>query len=259
MSGLLETQHAVMQSLAHGENARAAGLIRHDGIDPAERLDIYRNTLIATLVGALRLTYPAVRRVVGEEFFEGAARLFIGERLPRCAYLDDYGAEFSEFLGRLPAAASLPYLADVAALEWAVSRALHAADAEPLDLARLAALSPSDCARACFVPCPTVSLLRTDAPADAIWRAVLNDDDAALQSIDLAAGPRWLLVERRESGLEVGSMAEDAWRFASQLFDGQPFVLAIEHAGDLNADALLAEHFATGRIVDFVLAEPAAI
>ena len=45
---------------------------------------------------------------------------------------------FPEFLARFPPAASLAYIADVARLEWAVNRALHAPDAAPLDVARLA-------------------------------------------------------------------------------------------------------------------------
>ncbi|MBX9682658.1 MAG: DNA-binding domain-containing protein, partial [Hyphomicrobium sp.] len=126
MPSLLKVQQTVMHSLAYGDDAGAATLLRANGIDPGELLGIYRNTLRGTLVGALRLTFPAVQRLVGEEFFEGAARLFIEERLPASAYLDEYGAEFGDFLGRLPAASSLTYLPEVATLEWAVSRALHA-------------------------------------------------------------------------------------------------------------------------------------
>src|SRR6266511_1419278 len=110
------------------------------GMSPAERLDVYRSTFASVLTKALRLSYPAVHRLVGAEFFDGAARIFVHERPPVSAYLDKYGAEFVEFLARFPPAASLAYLGDVARLEWAVNRALHAPDGEPLDVTRLAAL-----------------------------------------------------------------------------------------------------------------------
>jgi len=48
-----------------------------DGLPPEARLGIYRNNFTGTLTAALKLCYPAVHRLVGAEFFEGAARIFI--------------------------------------------------------------------------------------------------------------------------------------------------------------------------------------
>ena len=53
-----------------------------DGSSP-DRLDIYRNTVLVGLTKALQLNYPAVRRLVGTDFFDGAAQLFIAEHPPR--------------------------------------------------------------------------------------------------------------------------------------------------------------------------------
>src|SRR5260370_23822662 len=108
-----------------GDEGDAAAYVRVGGVSAADRLSIYRNTLYGTLTNALRLSYPAVHRLVGAEFFEASAQKFIEDEPPRGAYLDDYGAGFPDFLARFPAAASVPYLPDVARLEWAVSRALH--------------------------------------------------------------------------------------------------------------------------------------
>ena len=47
------------------------------GSTAAERLDVYRNTFLSSLTTALRISYPAVHRLVGGEFFEGAAQSFI--------------------------------------------------------------------------------------------------------------------------------------------------------------------------------------
>ena len=157
MPTLLETQHAMRTWLVDGERAAAAALLA-DGIPP-DRLDIYRNTFVANATRALRLTYPAVHQLVGDEFFEGAAAAFVARHPPRSACFDHYGEPFAAFLAAFPPAASLGYLADVARLEWAVSRAIHADDVEPLDLARLVALSPGEQERVAFVPHPSVSLL----------------------------------------------------------------------------------------------------
>ena len=47
------------------------------GLAPARRFSVHRNNLYASLVDALRARYPVIERLVGEEFFKGAASLFI--------------------------------------------------------------------------------------------------------------------------------------------------------------------------------------
>jgi len=254
MPTLLETQHAMRASLVEGEDGAAAAMLA-DGIS-ADRLNIYRNTFMTTVTKALRLTYPAIDRLVGAEFFDGAAAWFIQRHPPRTAYFDQYGEEFPNFLRSFQLAGSLVYLADVARLEWAVSRAIHAADVAPLDLAQLAALSPQDQARVCFEPHPSVSLLRANAPADAIWRGVLNGDDAALGAIDLNAGRVHLLVERRDTGVVVSRLDEAPWHFATELCSGWPLGAALAGATGHSPDVLLAEHLGAGRFGGFRLAPP---
>ena len=248
---LLELQRAMCASLvAHDDRGISAHVV-DAGMSPAERLDVYRNTFASVLTTALRLSYPAVHRLVGAEFFEGAARIFIEAHPPRSACLDDYGERLADFLSDFEPATSLAYLPDVARLEWAVNRALHAPDVEPLDPRRLAALADAERARVSFVPHPSVSLVRADHPADLIWRAVLEKDDAALSAIYPSAGPVWLLVERLPTGVEVRRMSESAWRFTSALCDGKALAAALDEAPDLDAPALLAEHLAVGRFIDF--------
>lgn len=253
MPTLLEVQRAVRASLVEREDGAAAAMLA----DEPDRLNIYRNTFVIGVTKALRLSYPAVHRLVGEIFFDGAAGLFIAQCPPRAAYLDEYGAEFPEFLGNFQPAASLVYLADVARLEWVVNRALHAADAGPLDLARLlarlSALSPAEQSRVALVPHPSVAVLRTATPADVIWRAVLSRDDAALAAVDVGAGPAHLMVERRATGVEVSRLDAAEWRFAAALCDSRPIEAAIAEAPDGRADVLLAGHLAAGRFVDFRL------
>jgi hypothetical protein len=250
---LLDLQRAMRLSLVRREDRDAAAHVLADGIDPAARLGVYRNTFASVLTRALRLSYPAVERLVGAEFFEGAVRAFIEEQPPRSTCLDDYGAGIADFLACFAPAASLEYLPDVARLEWAVNRALHAPDAKPLDTARLVALTEDEQARVRFAPHPSASLVRAGHPVDAIWRAVLDRDDAALAAIDPAKGPVWLLVNRAATGVEVSRLGEGAWHFTAELFAGRPLHQALEEAPCAEAQALLAEHLAAGRFAAFGL------
>ena len=258
MPSLHEMQRAFGRSLVELKDDAGAIHIVGDGLAPERRLAVYRNTLDGNLSNALRLSYPAVHRLVGAEFFEGAARLFAHEQPPRAAYLDEYGAEFPEFLAQFPPAAPLAYLTDVARLEWAVTRALHAPDVAPLDAERLVGLAPADHERVRFVAEPSITLLSPNYPVDEIWRAVLAHDDAALGAIDLTAGPVWLLVQRYATGVEVTRIDEPAWRFSKALFAGHPLGTALENAIGTDAPILLAEHIAAGRFVAYGLAEPTA-
>jgi len=224
-------------------------------LSPQARLGIYRNNFIGTLTGALKLCYPAIHRLVGAEFFEGAARIFITAEPPRRADLDAYGEGFSEFLAGFPPAGAVPYLPGVARLEWAVNRALHAPDMEPLDLARLGAVADAARDHIAFLPHPSVALIEANHPVDAVWRAVLAWDDDAMAAIDLDAGPVRLLVERRATGVEVTRLDEPAWRFAAALYASQPLWRAIEAAPEVDAAALLAEPLAAGRFIGFELVD----
>jgi len=247
---LLDLQRAISAGLA-GTEGDAAALELIAGDDAAERLSIYRNTAVSALTTALGLVYPAVRKLVGDEFFETAARIFIDANPSRSAWLDEYGRGFDAFLAHFAPASSLPYLADVAALEWAVSRALHAPEANALSLARLAALPTAAGASLSLRAHPALSLVRANAPADVIWKAVLDGDAAALAAIDPASGPVHLLVERREASVCVQRLGEAAWSFTAALCAGAPLAAALQDNPDCAADSLLAEHLAAGRFSDF--------
>ncbi|MEQ1519080.1 MAG: DNA-binding domain-containing protein [Usitatibacteraceae bacterium] len=98
----------------------------------------------ANLRGALKDIYPVTLAIVGESFFLRAADEFIRETPSRAGDLNRFGREWAAFLGAYPHAQELPYLADVARLEWAWHEAFHAADAAAFDLARLGEIPPEN-------------------------------------------------------------------------------------------------------------------
>lgn len=243
---LRELQHAIRQSLLYGADEDASSFVVKQGLNPEERLGIYRNTSSAVLLAAIRLAFPAVQHVVGAEFFEGAARMFSAESPPRSALLDAYGSDFPAYLAQLSQAASVPYLPDMARLEWKINLVLHAPDLEPLEIARLANLSDAELADLWFEPHPAAQLLRCEFPADAVWRAVLERDDAAMASIDLTDGPVWLLAQRAHGDVSVLRLSETEWQFAAALFSGQPLGAALATAACAEPHTLLAAHLARG-------------
>ncbi|RQS72615.1 DUF2063 domain-containing protein [Burkholderia sp. Bp8963] len=250
---LVELQQAMVRSLLRDaddagddRDADAAAAVVADGLDPRSRLSIYRNTATSVLVNALRLAFPAVQRLVGAAFFEGAARVFCSAAPPHSAWLDEYGAQFPAFLAQMPQAESVPYLADVARLEWQVNGVLHAPDMAPLDPARLAQLDEDALRVLRLQPHPAARLLRCAYPADVVWRAVLEQDDEALRAIELADGPVHLLVQRVAEGVDTLRLSAGESRIATALFAGEALGEALARAPDANGHALVGICLARG-------------
>jgi hypothetical protein len=256
MPALLEWQRDFARAVLSVEPA----LVREElGItgDPGARLAIYRNNYLGNLVRALTLNFPAVQRLVGSDFFAAAAQEFISQYPPATARLDDYGQAFGQFLTHFAPAAALRYLPDVARLEWAVSRALHASEAAGLEVSGLAALDEAAMAEVRFVPQPSLTLLRLDTPADAIWRAVLDQDEAAMAAVDLSGGAVHVLIERSQGAVQVRRLTSAAWHLTQRLCAGEPLHAVLASRDELltgdEINALLADHLAHARFIDIVV------
>lgn len=250
MPTLLEVQTAMRDGLLDGRDPALATVIA-DALVSADRLSIHRNTSRSALTKALRLNFPAVERLVGEEFFAAAADAFITREPPGAAWLEIYGQSFPEFLQDFGPAATLTYLPDVARLERAVGLALHATDVEPLNIAQLAYVDTADQVRIRFTPHPSVSVLSSPYPVDAIWRAVLAQDDAAMAAINLGAGAVHLLIGRHSGDVEVARLEVPQWRLAKALFTGRVLSAALDACSDPRATTWLAAHLAAGHFAGF--------
>jgi len=249
MPSLLEVQRGVRDALLGGAGVPA--WIVGGERAAAQRLDVYRNTVTATLVRALRLAFPTVERLVGAEFFNVAAQVFALGHPPAKADLNDYGAAFASFLQDYPSCAGLPYLPDIARLDRAVTRALHADDAAPMDLQALAGVAPAYASTLHFEFHPAVSLLQSDFPVDAIWAAVLQQDDTAMAAIDLHDGPACLLIERVAGKPVVHRMPPAHWAWTAALAQGHALGDLIADAAADEVAAVLAQHLLAGRLIAF--------
>lgn len=139
------------------------------GLETRGHLSVYRNNVRESLLKALRTVYPAVATLAGDDFFRQLSLRFIETSPPRAPYVAGYGAEFIDFIDVSQACATVPYLADVARLEWAASRAgLH--DAAPaLSASHLTEAARSGVEHLVFEPQPGISYLHSPYPIDAIW------------------------------------------------------------------------------------------
>jgi hypothetical protein len=156
---------------------------------------VYRNTVMKGCIDALQANYPAVARLVGEEWFRAAAAVYARANPPRVPMLTEYGEGFAAFLESFPPAAELPYLPAVARLDRFWTEA-HSAPDEPL-LRRLNGrrLQPHAAARWAWFALPAYTIWsanREDAGEgdEIIWRtegALITRPRDAVQWIELDA------------------------------------------------------------------------
>ena len=216
-----------------GLPAEIAALARQPGFA------VYRNTVMKGCIDALQANYPAVARLVGEEWFRAAAAIFARGQLPAQATLMYYGEAFAEFLARFEPAADLPYLSGVARLDrfWTESHA--ASDESVLDPAALAGLTPETLAATVLHPHPAARWLWVaDQPIYTIWRRN-REEHANERDIDWR-GEGALLARPRGAVLWVQLDAAGC-AFLDVCAAGRPLAEAAVAALEAQEDADLAQ------------------
>lgn len=155
-----------MSDLAQFQQAFAAAVLSEGQPDHPFRshaFAVYRNTSARGVVEALRASFPTVDALLGADMFTEVALDFRREMPPAGPVLSDYGAGFPAFLAQQPWTSELPYLADVAKLDWLWLECFLAAGAD----ASPAAAGP--CPRIMLHPAARFVWLPT--PALSIWQA----------------------------------------------------------------------------------------
>ena len=103
------------------------------------RFNVYRNNVWSSLINSLRDSYEVVHQLVGTPFFNALAQRYIMQHPPTSAIMSQWGGEFSTFIKHDKDCENLPYLADVAQLEWLRIQTYHALDENPLSTEKVQA------------------------------------------------------------------------------------------------------------------------
>jgi hypothetical protein len=217
-------------ALLDAELPPPGGLRVPSGDTAARRFAVYRNNVLVSLVDALAARFPVAEQIVGTEFFRAMAQAFATAAPPRSPLLMTYGDTFPDFIAAFPPAAGVPYLADVARLEAARTRAHHAADVAPLPDAALRALAAREGERllACRLTLhPSAEVLRSPFAIATIWAAHQGDDVPRTLDPEI---PEDVLVARPEMAVEVTRLPPGGGTFVAKLGEGATLAEAAETA-----------------------------
>jgi len=230
---------SVDQSVFHDALLDAAtpvpeGLTDGRGRPAGKRFDIYRNNVAVSLTEALELSFPCIRRLIGEENFKRVAGVFLRRHPPRTPMLMQYGDDFPAFLKGFDPLSHLGYLPDVARLEQALRLSYHAADATPADAEQLARIPPETLADTRLVLAPAVRLVRSDWPVHAIWAFNMEDGPKP------QPGAQDVLITRPALDPAMTVIDAGTATFVAALLDDQSLGTAHQCATDTAADFDLA-------------------
>lgn len=238
---------------AHDVQSADVGVLRGPPARTRRRLGFYRGNVQANACKALRNAYPVCERIVGEAFFEGMAAAFALAHPSTSGDLNAWGAALADFLRAFAPAQALPYLPDVAALEWRVHRAHYAADRPPLDLRGLASLPPERFGTVAAVLHPACAVLTTGTPAVSIWAAHQPGSDGSF-AVDLDAGPEHALVHRPHYRVEIARLDPATHAFLATCAASGSLDAAVRAAQAQDRGFVLDAHLA-GWVRDRVIAE----
>ena len=211
---------------------------------------VYRNTVLKGCIDALQANYPAVLRLVGEEWFRSVAALHVRARPPGDSRLLLYGMDFPDFLRDFlrdfAPAADLPYLHGVARLDRFWTEAHVAADALALEPAAIAGLSHEQLGKLVLKPHPAARWAWfEDQPIYTIWRRNRGDGDYGVEGADSGDELVWTgegaLLTRPASAVTWTALDAAGCAFLDACAAGRPLAHAASEALALQASTDLAQ------------------
>ena len=236
-----ELRREGLSKLGHG--------IVDDEIPAQRRLNVYRNNVKANLRSALQATYPVLGKLLGPEYFHYLADAYAKAHPSQSGDLRNFGRDLPDFLIDVESVKTLPYISDVARLDWACSVVSEAAPTVSRDQTNIDGLAPVDIAKLRFRARDASRLVRSSFPIFSIWSAN-QEDYIGDESVSLDEGPQSVLVVRPNLELELWLLDEAGSLFAEALLAGNSLAEAVDvvttRVHDVDLNALFAKYLRSG-------------
>ncbi len=198
------------------------GLTARVSAEAERRFNVYRNNVTVSLCEALAGRFPVIERLVGKDFFDQMARLYVDRERPSSPLLWQWGRGFPPFLAAFPPLQDYPYMADVARIEFQRGMAFHAADRAALPTNGLTLTEPQKLVLELH---PSLAILRLDHPAVSIWAA--NQPGCAPRAIP--PGPEIAMIYRNVSfDVLVCAISSGDAAMIDAIVDGRPLIEAAQ-------------------------------
>jgi hypothetical protein len=156
-------QHALIQSIFSANSA----------LHPLSGVQVYHNNFIENGIRALSISFPTLHYLVDEPDFRAIAKAYLLD-VPKTQFdWADYGAEFADFILHEPKLRELPYLSEVAELDYLVAQSDRFGDIE-FDAESFGLLNSGELENLQFVMAPGFQIAHFIFPVEYFYQLASN-------------------------------------------------------------------------------------
>lgn len=185
-----------------------------------ERFDIYAQMYYARLVEVIEGDFPRVASILGCERIHDVVSAYLARHPSTSPSLRHLGQFFPSFLQDCAETADLPFLSDVATLEWARLNVFDAADAEPLRIEHLQTITQDAWPTLKLRVIPAFQIMQSAWPVHEIWKRVEENSSAPE---DIVPAETMLRVWRREFMVYHTKIDNVEQTALTSILAGEPF------------------------------------
>ncbi len=185
----------------------------------AQLLQLYRNNFIVSLTEMLEAVFPITLGLVGDEFFQQLTKSYILETPLPEASIENYGRQLPQFIGQCPQTQSLPYLADIAQLEWNLEQAKSCTEKAAFPFQQLAEVDQSRQGDIRFSLTPQAFLMRSEHPIFSIWKAVSSNN---FEGLDMSQPECLIVIPGLEEGADLIPLNLSEFNVLEQISKNRP-------------------------------------
>lgn len=208
--------------------------IKNGRFSQKQLVQVYHNNYYVSLTEALVITYPGIIKLVGQEFFEFICRKFIKQHPHQSGDLTLFGEQLNTYIENSPECKNLPYLADIAKLEWAFELAYHAKDVTSQDLSLLETTEPAAYSQLKFTINPGCFIVESNYPIFDIWKFDGQDE------LDINAGGQNVLIWKQDFEVLTEVVEADFINFLGKLQAGKNLEQALGENSKLDLNQTLS-------------------
>jgi len=207
-------------------------LYMQGGASIHDRLSVYLNNYEQSLVKAVMSVYELISALTGDEFAQKIAASYVRDHKPASGNMNIYGHDYADFIKNYEGARDVPYLADIARMEWALHSAYYAADEQPMEIAWLQTMDEEALGDLKLELCADVHIVKSEYPVFDIREFCLAENGADLNIEDKQA-QNCLIYRTRgdDMRVKIHVLGDDELFILEQIDQGKKFE-AIAQAAD---------------------------